>query len=111
MSQLTMTDRRSISPPPSRREIDEHKMSVTVVATPADLARFLPAWEDLAASALEPNVFYEPWMMMPALHNLGAAKTLLISLIFTTDPARTRNAATLWFIPTRMRARIQGAAC
>lgn len=63
-------------------------MSVTVVATPASLAEFLPAWEDLAASVSEPNVFYEPWMMMPALHNLGAAKTLLISLIFTTDPAQ-----------------------
>src|SRR5215813_7927568 len=67
---------------------NETKMSVTALATPASLAEFLPAWEDLAASALEPNVFYEPWMMMPALHNLGAAKTLLIALIFTTDPAR-----------------------
>jgi len=62
-------------------------MSVRV-ATPADLSEFIPAWEDLAASALEPNVFYEPWMMTPALHNLGAAKTLLIALIFTADPAR-----------------------
>jgi CelD/BcsL family acetyltransferase involved in cellulose biosynthesis len=63
-------------------------MSVAVVAAPAALAEFLPAWEDLAASALEPNVFYEPWMMIPALHNLGDAKTLLTALVFTTDPAQ-----------------------
>src|SRR5262245_50578632 len=54
MSQLTLTDPRSISPHPSRHEFDEHRMSVTVVATPADMAEFLSAWEDLAASALEP---------------------------------------------------------
>jgi CelD/BcsL family acetyltransferase involved in cellulose biosynthesis/glycosyltransferase involved in cell wall biosynthesis len=64
------------------------QMSVMVVTTLADLAEFLPAWEDLAASALEPNVFYEPWMMAPALHNLCAAKSLLTALIFTSDPAR-----------------------
>jgi CelD/BcsL family acetyltransferase involved in cellulose biosynthesis len=88
MSQLTLTDRESASPPPSRRETDEHKMSVTVVTTLPGLAEFLPAWEDLAASVSEQNVFYEPWMMMSAIHYLGAAKTLLIALIFTTDPAR-----------------------
>jgi Acetyltransferase (GNAT) domain len=88
MSQLTLTDRQSASSLPSRRETDEHKMSVTVVTTLPCLAEFLPAWEDLAASVSEQNVFYEPWMMMPAFHNLGADKTLLIALIFTTDPSR-----------------------
>ena len=24
-------------------------------------------WEDLAAAAIEPNVFQEPWMLLPAL--------------------------------------------
>jgi glycosyltransferase involved in cell wall biosynthesis/CelD/BcsL family acetyltransferase involved in cellulose biosynthesis len=67
---------------------NETKMSVMAIARLAELEWFLPAWEDLAASALEPNVFYEPWMMMPALHNLGSTNTLLTALIFTTDPAR-----------------------
>jgi CelD/BcsL family acetyltransferase involved in cellulose biosynthesis len=66
-------------------------MSVTVVAATSALAEFLPAWEDLAASALEPNVFYEPWMMMPALQNLGVAKKILVALVFTADPARTET--------------------
>ena len=63
-------------------------MSVIVGATLADLTEFLPAWEDLAANALEPNVFYEPWMMMPALRNLISDKTILTALIFTADPTR-----------------------
>lgn len=74
-------------------------MSVTVATTPADLAEFLPAWEDLAASALEPNVFYEPWMMAPALRNFGDAKTLLIALIFTTDTARSGTPLLCGFFP------------
>jgi CelD/BcsL family acetyltransferase involved in cellulose biosynthesis len=63
-------------------------MSVIAVTTITDLTEFLPAWDDLAADALEPNVFYESWMMMPALRYLGPDKTLLTALIFTADPIR-----------------------
>jgi len=58
------------------------------VTTLAALTEFLPAWEDLAADALEPNVFYESWMMMPALRYLGSDKTLLTALVFGDNPAR-----------------------
>ena len=58
------------------------------VTTLAALTEFLPAWEDLAADALEPNVFYESWMMMPALRDLGSDKTLLTALVFGANPAR-----------------------
>jgi CelD/BcsL family acetyltransferase involved in cellulose biosynthesis len=95
---LALADRQGASPSYSRREPDsqppdsqledEHKMSVTVVTEPDELAGFIPAWEDLAASALEPNAFYEPWMMTHAFRNLSADKTLLIAFIFATDPAR-----------------------
>lgn len=37
----------------------------------AALRAHLPAWEALAARALEPNVFYEPWMLLPALDSYG----------------------------------------
>lgn len=63
-------------------------MSVMVGATLGALTDFLPAWEDLASDALEPNVFYEPWMLMPALRNLGSDRTLLTVLIFGADPNR-----------------------
>jgi len=31
------------------------------------LRRLLPQWQELAARAAEPNVFYEPWMLLPAI--------------------------------------------
>jgi len=37
----------------------------------ADLAAIAPAWEELAAHALEPNPFYEPWILLPALRARG----------------------------------------
>ena len=33
-------------------------------------------WQDLADHAVEPNVFYEPWMLLPALSAFGAAAEL-----------------------------------
>jgi len=35
------------------------------------LAAVAPAWEVLAAEALEPNPFYEPWILLPALRAQG----------------------------------------
>jgi Acetyltransferase (GNAT) domain len=90
-------------------EIDGQKTSVIVCATTAALAGFLPAWEDLAASALEPNAFYEPWMMMPALHNFGAAKSLLTALIFITDPTRPETPLLCGLFPLECGRRYKGA--
>ena len=44
-----------------------------VVSDPRALAGILPAWEALAANACEPNPFYEPWILLPALEAQGAA--------------------------------------
>jgi len=63
-------------------------MSVVVINDLTALEKYVPEWEDLAASALEPNVFFEPWMMTPALRYLGAAETILTALIFADDPSR-----------------------
>ena len=36
------------------------------------IAEIVPAWDDLAAGALEPNPFYESWMLRPALECFGS---------------------------------------
>jgi CelD/BcsL family acetyltransferase involved in cellulose biosynthesis len=54
----------------------------------AELADCVEQWEDLAAHALEPNVFYEPWLLLPALRQYGAQKQLLFLLVFAEDPTR-----------------------
>jgi CelD/BcsL family acetyltransferase involved in cellulose biosynthesis len=47
---------------------------IEVVRDPARLAAIVPEWEALAASACEPNPFYEPWILLPALAARGAGE-------------------------------------
>ena len=49
------------------------RWSTRVVSSAEALLPHVPAWEALAAAALEPNVFYEPWMMLPALRSVAGA--------------------------------------
>jgi CelD/BcsL family acetyltransferase involved in cellulose biosynthesis len=42
--------------------------AVEVLRNVEALRALVPAWEDLAAHALEPNPFYEPWTVLPALN-------------------------------------------
>src|SRR5687768_9136928 len=46
---------------------------VVVVDQPGEVARHVPAWSTLIEELLEPNVFYEPWMLAPALAHLRHA--------------------------------------
>jgi len=55
---------------------------VVVLREPAHLARYIPEWEDLAAHALEPNVYYEHWMLLPALQAFAADADLWFVLTF-----------------------------
>jgi len=75
---------------PSEVEVttDGAKMSVVIVDDLTALEKHVAAWEELAAAAIEPNVFYEPWMLMPALRAYGGAERLLFALVQTPDPAR-----------------------
>lgn len=49
---------------------------VKVLRDAAELRAIAPAWEALAADCAEPNPFYEPWMMLPALDAYGAGAGL-----------------------------------
>src|SRR5262245_22457654 len=61
--------RKQAEPRPSEGDVatDGAKMSVVIVDDLTVLEKRIGAWEELAAAAIEPNVFYEPWMLMPAL--------------------------------------------
>src|SRR5262245_39441110 len=96
--------RRSVlsdSPPPtvaelrpSTGDVMDHgtRMSVVVIDDLTALEKYVPAWEDLAAAAIEPNVFYEPWMVMPAIRAFGAGRRLQIALILASEPSRPTRA-------------------
>jgi hypothetical protein len=58
------------------------RLRITVLDHPATLAGHMAAWNDLAAAALEPNVFYEPWMMLPAIDSFGGREKLRYVLVY-----------------------------
>lgn len=67
------------------------EMFVVAVKDFTSLEQYVPAWEDLARSALEPNPFYESWMLIPALRNFGGGKDLQLVLVFAPNRARPKE--------------------
>jgi CelD/BcsL family acetyltransferase involved in cellulose biosynthesis len=95
--------------PPAGGVANKSGLSVTVVEDLTALERYVPAWEDLAAAALEPNVFYEPWMLMPAIRAFGAGRRLRFALILAPDTARPTGAPLLaGLFPLEQQSQYQG---
>ena len=87
------------------------KMSVVVVKDLTSLEQHVAAWEDLAGAAIEPNVFYEPWMLMPALRAYGADRRSLFVLVQAPDPARLLGAPLLCgLFPLELRDHCEGVS-
>jgi hypothetical protein len=59
--------------------------------TDAQLPGLLPLWEELAAEALEPNPFYEPFMLLPALRQFSAGRRLTFLCVFAPHPSRQKD--------------------
>src|SRR5215472_3657426 len=64
----------------------QRRTSVVEVRELRTLLGLIPAWEDLAAAAIEPNVFYEHWMLLPALEAFGAGKDVRVVMVLIDDP-------------------------
>src|SRR5436190_17418264 len=47
------------------------KPVIQVLRDRESLAAIVSPWEELAAHAIEPNPFYEPWILLPALRAQG----------------------------------------
>jgi CelD/BcsL family acetyltransferase involved in cellulose biosynthesis len=59
---------------------------VVAVEDPDALSGHVAAWEDLAAHALEPNPFYEPWMLVPAWRAFGRGLGLRFVFVYQDEP-------------------------
>ena len=72
-------------------------MSVVVLIEPAALEAYLPELEDLAANSIEPNIFYEPWILWPSLKAFGHDRQFFLHLFLrlglTIHMRRKRSAA------------------
>lgn len=53
-------------------ESADGQLDVEVVTDLSRLAALEPAWQDLADAAGEPNAFYEPWALLPAIRAYGS---------------------------------------
>ena len=67
--------------------VEQQPMTITVVRSVAELAEHQAAWEDLARHTIEPNIYYEPWMFLPAWELLGQNTDLRCVLLYTTGPS------------------------
>ena len=45
----------------------------------------VPSWETMAAAAIEPNPFYEPWMLLPALELYGLERGFRLITVWNGD--------------------------
>lgn len=70
--------------------------SVVVARTPDELAAHVTAWESLVATAIEPNVFQEPWMVLAAWRAFGLGCNLRAVLIYGPDPRHSNAAHVLY---------------
>jgi hypothetical protein len=83
-------------------------ISVEVAYDRASLRRFVPAWTELVAHALEPNPLYEHWMLLPALE-AEAGENLVCVLIWMHDRTTRRTEPKLGALfPLRKVKRFKG---
>ncbi|HYP30118.1 MAG TPA: GNAT family N-acetyltransferase [Blastocatellia bacterium] len=99
----------TISEPVSVPTPAAQKMSVVVVEEIDALARYSEQWEALSERAIEPNPFYEPWMLLPAIRAFGANRKLKFVLIF--DPTHANPSgwpALRGFFPLEIKPAYEG---
>jgi hypothetical protein len=84
-------------------------MSVVVVDELSELMKYIPEWQDLAEESVEPNSFYEPGFLIPAVTLLGGDQKLEFILIFARDPGNSSTPPLLCgFFPLERRRRYKG---
>ena len=78
-------------PAPPRPELNPDSVWIETATTAAQLAAVAAECDDLAAAAIEPNPFYEPWMLLSALREFGAARPIEIVLVYGAHPSRRKG--------------------
>src|SRR5205807_1423311 len=90
------SERRGVAArPPNRVAAAAPAMSVRIVKGAQALTEHVPAWDALASAALEPNVFFESWALLPAIDKLPFGSDVLIALVYGADPASPERPARL----------------
>jgi len=89
--------------------VGARSFSLVIANSRAELEEHLPPWEDLALHALEPNPFYEPWMLLPAMNLIGKELDLSTVLVYRNDGRGERRPDALCgMFPLERRSRYRG---
>lgn len=81
--------------------------SVSRVNHQAGLLPYIGLLEKLVSNLTDPNVFYEPWMLMPALDSFAKAEEISFLLVFVDDGGGD-EAELAAFFPLVIRQRYRG---
>ncbi len=81
------------------------KMSVVIASDAAALRQHWADLEDLCSSVAEPNVFYEPWMLIPAVEAFGQEKTFTFVLVYAESSQPGGKPTLSGFFPFERRRR------
>ena len=65
-------------------------MKVTAVNSMAELKELQPQWDDLSSNAIEPNVFYDSWMLIPAMEFLHA-EGVTLALVWSREGSASQS--------------------
>ena len=94
---------------PRRREQRPREKFIEVVASsdPMELSKYAEAWDELAGRAIEPNVFYEHWMLIPALRLLSE-EDVKVALVVERDPNAGMKSRLIGVFPLEQRESLHG---
>lgn len=90
------------SPPKQQPTRVEHVCEdwwVEVAETESQLSAYVDRLKQLADSAAEPNVFYEPWFLLPSIKAFGQGKTFRFVFVFCKNPRETDAPILCGFMP------------
>jgi hypothetical protein len=79
------------------------RYEIAVVRDEGGLKDHLVAWEDLAHNLAEPNAFYEPWALLPALRQFGTGLDLSFVLVYLSSNAHRPEPLLCGFFPLQRR--------
>jgi len=99
---LFLTDAPIPGPPRDARRAGP-TFTVRLVSDWTELEGLQESWQELASDAAEPNPFYEPWMLLPALRSFARSERVQVVLVSRGDRlcglfpiAWRRGRAELW---------------
>jgi CelD/BcsL family acetyltransferase involved in cellulose biosynthesis len=84
---------------------DGDKLRIVTLPGGQGLAAHRPAWQALAADACEPNVFYEPFLLEPALRELRGDAPVDVVLVYDDGAGRSERLRGLFPVVARSASR------